>query len=117
MPSDPNIILGIKPPPEPPNPLAIVGQLSQLRNQQADAALRTAQLAQTNANTADIQQQTASRNRLNQSWAQASDILKDPAEATKYGAGDMSSFQKAGIDPTVVDAIRESAARGPGSGA
>ena len=92
MPSDPNIILGIKPPAAPPDPLSMIGQLSQLRNQQADAALRTAQMQTANANTADIQQQTASRNRLNQSWAQASDILNDPAEQHKYGTGDMSSF-------------------------
>lgn len=106
MANDASIPLQIQAPP-PNNPLGVIGALSQLKETQARIALQNAQLNTANANTADIQQQTASRERTNQAYSRVADLMKDPEVAGQVGSGDISAFQRAGIDPKVINEVHQ----------
>lgn len=102
--TDPNIALQIRQP-EVQNPLATIGALQNLKNAQVENALRSQQIQTAQANQADIEEQTASRNRTNQAYNTVSDVMKDRAVAAQIGSGDVSELQRRGVDPKVVDEV------------
>jgi hypothetical protein len=106
MAADASIILGIRPP-EQASPLQTIGGLMQIKEAQARQALQAQQIRQSQAAVADQEQQTAQRERQNQSLAMVTDILKDPIHAAAVGKGDVSELQRRGVDPTIVQQVQK----------
>jgi hypothetical protein len=109
MPSDPNIILGIKPPPV-SDPMQTIGALMALKGQQGEQALRNAQLQRSNAETADI---TAKADQLRRDQADENTIqqkFKDPAFAKSVSQWDgTSAFPLDGvIQPRKAEELKKS---------
>lgn len=107
MPYDPAVALGIKPPPPPPDALTQLGQLSNIKNSQADAALRAAQIPQIQANTADLQAQAAQRNADLTDQNTIQQALRDPAISKRIHTGDFSDIQAA-VQPKTLASLQKS---------
>ena len=105
MPYDPAVALGIKPPPPPPDALTTLGQLTNIKNSQADAALRAAQVPQIQANTADLQAQAAQRDADLADQNTVQQALRDPAVSKRIHTGDFSDIQ-GNVQPKTVAALQ-----------
>ena len=75
------------------SPISTIGSLMQLRGGMADLALKQQQTQQSIANTRDIEQQTALRQRQVADSNTLQDAMKDPDAAGKLAAGDYSPVQ------------------------
>lgn len=106
MPIDPSIPLAVKVP-EQPSPIQTIGGLMQVRDAASQIALRNAQTAQSQQQTADIAEQTQQRQRDNQSWNQVQTLLRDPDVQGKLGKGDLSPILGAGLTPNVAKATTD----------
>lgn len=101
MPIDAAIPLQVQPV-RPPDAITSIGQLMQLRNLGVERQLRQAQIAEANANTANIEAQAAQRQRDVAATNQLTELLGDPANQASVGKGDFAPFLSAGIPETVL---------------
>src|SRR5882724_1942779 len=106
MPSDPNIILGLNPVAPPANPLATIGALSQLRSASVENSLRQQQITQSQAATANIQQEADQKRRENLAYNTLGDKMKDPSVAGRVGEGNFADIDSLGLDPRIVNTFK-----------
>lgn len=109
MPLDPVLAGGIRPTVEPTNPLQTVASIMALKGQMSDIALRNQQIEQSKQQQQLIQAEQTQKNRDLADVNNYTALIKDPGVQARFNAtGDISDFQKAGIQPKFTDALVKS---------
>lgn len=95
--------------PQPQTPLQTIGGIMQLRQGMSEIALRQAQVDQAKQQQQLIQAEQMQKNRDISDVNSYTSLIKDPGvQAAFNGNADVSSFQKAGIQPKFIDELLKS---------
>jgi len=91
------------------NPLQSIGQIMQMRNLASEVQQRQALAEQERQHAAELQAQTAQRNRDLSDQNAVQELMKDPENAKAFGAGDFSALNGK-VQPATINKLTTSTA-------